>query len=501
MQILLLSYLIDKANSETNQNTEVITGFGLLINTGPIYVQKASINTVVSVHFPSKMDIPLLTTELHKVETEVEKISNMGLLDVEKFSAPLNKSFDAITYELEYIDKILTDMSTYVDESKVHPDQYLCDLKFEVIDLEYIKDIVRGVQSFVSQVDVTVDAAKIALDNKKFEHIISTVILVKEFLTDHKEYLLERLDAMNALTNGFIPSKLIFHLETLPCVSSGDLEDINLNFCDKTKEGLLCELDITAHKNIQEYSRFTPVIYDGVHIRAENSDQKFIRSNNGQWETLTCNDKDESPYDEEKRLGEFSDCISTPYINDCSRNFLTQNYDKILKHCNFTYSESFDPIVRTITGILVQSDEVTVKEIDRTDNHAKTILNFKFPMHITSPDNIAATVGDKEILLKPVRKDVQRKVLYTYLTDEFIEQMKASAKKSDFLTNLETHTIFSFIFVILFAFVLPVTLIMCFLSIKHSNQFLQWKDKRNKKCVRTNKNYCANKRLLRESRV
>ncbi len=61
---------------------------------------------------------------------------------------------------------------------------------------------------------------------------------------------------MDNLANGKIPDDLIFMLQTKNCMPTGQLENLEINFCHKTIIGLFCELQINIYKSVQEYDKY-----------------------------------------------------------------------------------------------------------------------------------------------------------------------------------------------------------------------------------------------------
>jgi hypothetical protein len=58
-----------------------------------------------------------------------------------------------------------------------------------------------------------------------------------------------RLEVTNSLSNRIIPPQLPYLLDSLECLQAGDLEHIDIVYCDRTKIGLFCELTVSLHKN------------------------------------------------------------------------------------------------------------------------------------------------------------------------------------------------------------------------------------------------------------
>ena len=67
----------------------------------------------------------------------------------------------------------------------------------------------------------------------------------------------------------------------------GQLENLEINFGHKTSIGLFCELQINTYRSVQEYDKYIPVVYKGVQLKAESTDQLFVKSGNN-WGLIDC---------------------------------------------------------------------------------------------------------------------------------------------------------------------------------------------------------------------
>jgi hypothetical protein len=50
------------------------------------------------------------------------------------------------------------------------------------------------------------------------------------------------------------------------------------------------------------------------------------------------------------------------------------------------------PIKRTRTGVLLQGEEISVKELDKNDKLVRTVLPDKYPVHIVTNNHLAITL-------------------------------------------------------------------------------------------------------------
>jgi hypothetical protein len=467
-------------NAESVQNNEETTkGLGLLLNIGKIYMKKSVTNTLVGLNFPGKLEIIEFVKEINKTEAEIRKLTNIPALLVDKYGTPLLESFKIIASDLDDLEKILYDISSYHDATAPDKAEYLCLLSLTEVKIDYFTEILRGVKSFMSSLDLTLTEAKVNADPNLYEKIYTTVLLIHDFIQEKKNHIKERLTVMNNLANDQVPPQLPYLLDELKCLQSGDLENIVINFCDKTKTGLFCELSVSVHKTLTEYEKFTPIVYENVQLRGHKLGQIFVQDENKRWALIDCDENLDTEYDNDEDLDEFGECDIIPYQNECTAVIMSTEYDKILRYCNFTSKGEIIPIRRSKTGVLLQGEKFVVKEVDTRDNSVINILQDKFPVHIITNNNLAVTLKDREIVLKPFYTTTAKSIQHTYLTQKFIDSMKKSAEQSDLLEELEFTHIVDLVYGILFLITIPILLTICCCSVKNSEMMISWKENRD----------------------
>jgi hypothetical protein len=370
------------------------------------------------------------------------------------------------------------------------------------IPITFLSDITRGVKSFLSGIDLATTEVKIVADKSIYEKIFTTVLLIHDFIQERKNNIKERLEVMNSLSNNIIPPVLPYLLDSLECLQSGDLEHIDIVYCDRSKIGLFCELTVSVHKKLAEYEKYVPIVYDDVQIRAHKNGQIFVKDENKHWGLVECEEDRINDYDVDYDIEDFSECTVLPYQNECTNVVMTNEFNKILKYCNFTSKGDIVPIQRSKTGVLLHGEDFLVKEVDPKDNSVVNILQDKYPVHIESKYNLAITLKDRELVMRPYKADIVRTVDYTYLSQSFIDSMKKSAQKLDLLDDLEITHVIDMIYGLLFLLVIPALLTLCCCNIKNSEFVLAWKDKKmyrkGKKKSKSQQNVAENARLLKE---
>ena len=504
---LLISYQIFSVNCDSTQKTTTLSpelndGLGLLYPVGPIHIKKTVINSLVGISFPSKFNEGELITPLKNIHALFVKIRTVPLIKkpegnaINKYYDDVISILDTVDSDLEIMEKALIDIATFVDTSQPSVLKHTCHLSFDDIKIAYMKDLEIGVDSLLKNIDFSLSKEKITSNTSLYPNFMSSIYLSKDLISQTKNDLLERLNYMDSLSSKIFPYDLIFTLETLSCLKAGNIEEIEIIDCDKNTEGLFCELNVNQYKVIHEYIEYVPIAYDNVQLKLGLNNEKVVKNKDDMWELLSCKDD----LDNEKGiLSEFNDCETIPYNNDCMKYAFSTNYDSILKFCNFTAENEVIPFIRTRTGVLINDPNTVVKELDPNDNHVIINLPRQFPLHITSKNNLALTLNQKEVIYKPFYNVVEHKTSYTYLTDEFISKIKRSAYNTDLLEDFEWNIATDITFGVLLLLIIPFILYKCCKGISNQNwcKNMMGHKKSNKKTPKSH--YKLNKKLLQDA--
>jgi hypothetical protein len=379
------------------------TGLGLVHNVGKIYIRRTLVNSVIGIIIPAITDYQPFNEVIKKINSKLVEVENMTLLKSDPYKSDCTPILTSIIEDLNSIEKVLLDLSTYIDNTTEIPKTYNCQLKMSPILTSDLTEIETKVKNFVTAMDTSLTVTKITATPSLYNTFLDNLLLMESYMRDEMSVFLDRLEVMDGLSNGYISQRLPFILQTLECFKTGELQHMTVNYCDKSKVGLHCELTLNVHKIINEYYHYVPVSYDNVQFRAEHIGQRLVKNMEDNWELIDCeNDEDESEnFDSSEDLDEILQCQVKPYSNECSKVIETTHYDQILKHCNFTFKSEVTPIKRTVTGILLQGDEILVKELDNSDKLVKSVLPNKFPLHLITENHVSVTLHDREIILKP----------------------------------------------------------------------------------------------------
>jgi hypothetical protein len=474
-------------------------GLGLLHETGDIVISKSSEHLRVGVLLTANFSLPDIHQQIESIIIEIKKIKEIpGVKSSPSNKAAVEKLNTAMANRLQTVKKIIKNLHTFKNDGSTKEElQYKCELQFPAIDSNTFDKLKEEISALVGHLDLTLADTKVTQD--ELRKITDTCYSILTAISATQNSLENRRDIINALTNNEVPESLHRLFETQPCMPTGNLETIHINFCNLNRYGLHCECDISVYKTTEKYTKNTAVSYDGVQLVAETTSQVFVTNDLRRLGLLDCGDIPILPYNpDDSPLNTDLYCTYTPYDNDCSKAISEDNFVNILYYCNFTRTEP-ELVTRTNTGLLIMNDHknIIIKEYG-VDKSVKSLLPSRTPVLITSSLRIGVTTGGLDLTFEPVTTTVERKVLYTYLTKDFIKSMQKAATYHDWKANIEDHHIMFLVALILIALVTVVVIIqMClnptchFKTIKRTHKLIRQAGDA-KSNFKQNKNYLKN---------
>lgn len=463
LSLLFLSQLYCGNSAEQLTVAHLESGLGLIIPTGIIKVKKTDINSEIGLLYPTNITTSAFYTVLDKIERKMKEIEELPIMKLPKHVTTYKMDFETMKSNIEYIRKIVQDVGSYTDKNRVKEPNHHCQLIYESIKPADLEVLLEEITHFTSKFPKTSPTA----DENDFEFISNFAHLRDSIDSTRTEYM-DFITEINALAAHQIPSTLPFFLETLECIESGELEELRVNYCMKSKYGLYCELSLNAHKSFQYYTRYSPISYDGTTWEAENENQILLKSAASNWEILECTAEDDDYYDQDP-LADFLECKTKPFENLCMKNIETNNTEAILAHCNFTSQNEIPAIIRTELGVLVSDQNAKIKELNPSDKNVKFILQQKAPVHIITSDLLFVSLNNKDIYLRPTKEGSERKITYTKFSEDFVTRMQKKAQNKEMLNEYLEDYLIDTIFGIILVIIVPITLILCGEKFKNYN--------------------------------
>jgi len=450
---------IIKATSELN-------GIGFIYPTHQVDLKKIASNTIIGILIPTEVNFQMIVEKLRPFAVKLAVIEQMPIFKDADLKGRVEPIFDHIKTLFEYLEKALKDMSVYPDGSTVDfVPPHKCLLNYAEVSNDTIDTLVAGLNAFLGKIvtTTTIDAFK-ATDSKPLEQFIIDLFNVKDYLEGFEEDLMKRIDTLTALSRGDIPDSLPFALDSLVCVELGELENLRVNYCRRVKQGLFCELSLVSTKSSQSYTKYLPVLYNGAQLKLPHKAKELLRASTNSWELHICEEDD---YTDLFQVEDFVDCKTIPYQNSCMDNILTENYEEILKHCNFTYNQPYEAISRTEQGILFMGNDIHIKESVSKDGTTRANIPNRFPVHIITNDHLRVTIGDKEIDLIPSKTVRERSVQYTYIPEDIINKMQQYAAQSDLKDIVTVDRVLIVVLLTAVVIITPFIICFCWIMSKH----------------------------------
>jgi hypothetical protein len=329
----------DTVESSTSASTKTEGGgLGLVYNVGRIHFKKSVVNSLVGVALPATQNSSDFIDIMKRIKTELRKIEVMDVLKDDPYKSECKPILSAIIVDLNSIQKAIMDMGRFKDTTDIEDRPYNCYLSFNEITPQDLKNIETKIKNYVSDIKQDQTVAQMSTNPEHYKTLVDNLLLMDTFVHTELAYFVDRVELMENLANGEVSSRLPFLLESVNCLQPGELQHMTINFCDKTQLGFFCKLTLNVHKIVEEYQRYIPISYHGVQFRAENTDQILLKSSSGHWETLQCEDNTKlmESYATDEDVEDLTGCEILPYQNPCTKVLETKEYEKILKHCNFT---------------------------------------------------------------------------------------------------------------------------------------------------------------------
>ena len=456
----------------------------------------------IGVHLPTNFSKHDIFSELTTISNSICDIRGIpGIAGSTDKNFTVSKLLNGAEKTITAIKKIITELSAFIDpNAKEVTHEYQCELIMPTLDAIGFKSLKEDINSLIAQLDLTL--AVDAMDKKELKNVIDVCYNIKDLLSETRKIVQERKILVNSLSNHVIPENLPTLLENKLCVPNGNFETLYINFCELTKYGLHCEIDLSLYKRTETYTRYTAVSYDGVQLVAEHVSQMFVKNSENQLGLLDCGDiktlifnPDDNPISTDLH------CTFTAYDNPCGLALESNDLTKMLTHCNFTYTEP-ELATRTQSGLLIMNDNkiLVIKEYGKDQKMKSTIPN-KTPVLIITDLTVSISTGNIDLLFEPVFNVSERQILYTYLSPEFIKGMKWSAKMRGLFQNVGHNEILHLFTLIVLLIITPITIILCGLNIKNPACCRQLKMAKANKVVNkmgdVRANYKENKKLLK----
>ena len=498
LKILLILIIISQSKVVAEENEEEKLGF--LLKDRTIMVSKSIEILKVGLLVPGSKEYSHYKTVMEELIATIEKVNTLKLLEEEsKYETQIHIITTQLDVAIGDINYILKKLHEYTDKEKRNISLHSCIFEYPAISVDKLQSKVEEVQMVMEYMNYSLTLAEVQEKPVLFRDVIDNLYNVKEIIEDIKRELEQRQQILDSLSSHKLHYAVSTWLQDLACYDSGNLEKLEILECSKTFEGMYCALKNTAYKATQKYVLYSEINYEGVQIKSPKVGQVFTKSLDKAWGYLDC--KVNVQGKDIDHINQFSECTYTLAESPCLKKVETQEFKDIVKSCSFEFTEPAG-IEQIDKGYLVTSDTIVVREVFQGSSTVSFVFPKKVPMYIETEKLLSVQLGDKEIVYKPDPNVEKRKVLYSWLTEEQIDELIEITSLQSFIDNIDEDDIADYVLGGIIAIILPITLCFCVRTIKTTDCYIRYQNRKKGRNVRkrriTESNLEANKIMLRE---
>jgi hypothetical protein len=503
IMIITISFnLITGISSEKLTDAHLESGLGLVIPWKTIKVIKEVVNAEIELMIFTNFSKATAIESTRTIVADLDSLAQRPFLKSGAYTMEYGSEIKIIkTYVLDIV-RSMTEMKTYEDPKTEIQLENHCQVIYHIPGPGIIDQLAHEVKVVIETIPVGTTEAQFH-DNKtmQLEFIKAMTIIANAIHEAHIDYKL-RIDMITALSTGKVMTDIITHMESLSCIEAGEMEEVRVHDCKKTNMGFYCQLALNIHKSVNEYTSYYSIHYEGVAWIPENTKQVLLKNLQGGWELMECDTEIDNDYSD-NILEDLFDCATKNYENSCSEKLEGEDFDGIIRYCNFSTKRNMQEIVRTTRGILFTGDKVKVKELGPINKNLLAILPEKRPLHITTSAILQTTLKGKEVTIRPASSNVTRKLTFTKFTDEFIQRMKNSAQQSELLKDYLDDYIEDTIYAAILLLLTPITLLLCLAKVKETSlrDWLSIGKQISSNKVNRKENFQRNKRILQKTKI
>jgi hypothetical protein len=380
------------------------------------------------------------TDELQKATVEIEKIKTLkALTETGEVPTFLTRHVTYITKEFTTLKKEINLLLGYKDPDRL-PSKYLkCSQTLPGLNLVYLQALTSDLKTNVGFLQTTFTVAQL-LDpaNAYYENMLITLYRIRDIIDSARTIVKNYAILLDNLTAYKLRDINLWYIQMTNCVEDFLVEKYTVQECNKIKTGIECLINLKVFKSLKELNVYTPVSYHGYELAGENNEY-IVKDENLHWGKLKCT---ENILDQSRdSLLDSDKCKFEEDKSPCLKHIESKDFAKIKKHCSF--KEKFpEPVVLTDEGLLVQSKDLNLKEID-TAQQSFPIVNKEVPYLIRSDRAISVHNRETENIFEPILNQITKQIISTFLdeiqvtsltTIQTIKNWNWEESKGDYLT-------------------------------------------------------------------
>jgi hypothetical protein len=382
------------------------------------------------------------TDELQKATVEIEKIKTLkALTETGEVPTFLTRHVTYITKEFTTLKKEINLLLGYKDAERLPSKNLKCSQTLPGLNLAYLQALTSDLKTNVGFLQTTFTVSQL-LDpaNAYYENMLITLYRIRDIIDSARTIVKNYAILLDNLTAYKLSDINLWYMQMTDCVEDFLVEKYTVQECNKIQTGVECLVNLKVFKSLKELNIYTPVSYHGYELAMENNEY-LVKDENLHWGKLKCLenildqskdnllDSDKCKFEEDKSL--------------CLKYIESKDFAKIKKHCSFK-EKNPEPVVLTEEGLLVQSKDLNLKEID-TAQQSFPIVNKEVPYLIRSDKAISVHNRETENIFEPILNQITKQIISTFLeefqvtsltTIQTIKNWNWDESKEDYITIL-----------------------------------------------------------------
>ena len=149
--------------------------------------------------------------------------------------------------------------------------------------------------------------------------------------------------------------------------------------------------------------------------------------------------------------------------------------------------------------------DIKLKELHPTNSETIKTYTNKLPVYILTSNTLVLTHKDLEQVYKSFTKVTTPKEIYTWFSSDQIEKMKASAKMSNFLNEIDSEDYLDYVLLFLSFLTVPVSTASLYQYCRANSKILalccRKRKTKPKKSSKSKNNVKLNRRIIKAQQV
>ena len=354
------------------------------------------------------------TEELQKATVEVEKLKTIQAL---------KETGDVPTYLARHINSIVKEFTTfkkevalllgYKDEEKQPSKDLACSQTLPGINAAFLQALTADLKTNIGFVQTTKTVSQLLSEEDSFyENMILTLFRLKEIVGNARTLVKNYVILLDNLTSYKLSDINLWYMQMVTCVEDFLIEKYTVKECNKVKTGVECIIGLKVFKSMKDLTLYTPISYNGYELFL-NEGEYAVKDENQHWGKLKC--KENILEQGRDDLLDSDICQFEETDSQCFKNIEGSDFNKIKQQCTFTEKRP-EPVIETDEGLLVQSKEVNLKEVDQS-KRSNPIIHREVPYLIRSDKTLSVHTKDTEDLYEPVFDQISKQIITTFLSE------------------------------------------------------------------------------------